>query len=191
MNICIYGASSSQIAPRYIEAVEHLGEMMGARGHMLIFGGGAQGLMGAAARGMQRSGGKIVGVAPRFFQADGVLFENCSEFIYTDTMRERKQIMETRADGIVMTPGGIGTLEEFFEILTLKQLGRHRKPFAVLNLEGYFDEMERMLARAVRERFMGEDTLRLYRSFTQPAPLLAYLEAGDAEEIPLERLKTI
>ena len=133
MVICVYGASSDTIHPDFLKAGEALGSAMARRGHSLVFGGGGHGLMGAVARGVASSGGSITGVAPRFFNVDGVLFDGCTEFVYTDTMRERKAIMEERADAFLMTPGGIGTFEEFFEILTLRQLGRHNKPISVLN----------------------------------------------------------
>ena len=90
---------------------------MADRGHNLVYGAGGQGLMGAVARGVHEKNGNIVGVVPSFFNVDGVLFGDCNELIFTETMRERKQIMEDRSDAFIMTPGGIGTFEEFFEIL--------------------------------------------------------------------------
>ena len=117
MNVCLYGASSTEIGEPYITATETLGEMLACRGHSLVYGAGGAGLMGAAARGMKRGGGYVVGVVPSFLKVDGVLFDGCDEMIFTDTMRERKQIMEERADAFVVTPGGIGTFEEFFEDL--------------------------------------------------------------------------
>ena len=97
MKICLYGASSDEIERDYIRRTESLGEKMGMRGHALIFGGGAAGLMGAAARGMTRAGGEIIGIAPSFFNVDGILYENCTQFIYTDNMRARKFEMANRA----------------------------------------------------------------------------------------------
>ena len=191
MNICIFGASSNAIDARYLDAGERLGEALAQRRHGLVFGGGANGMMGALARGTARFGGSILGVAPQFFHVDGVLYEGCTEFVYTETMRERKQIMEDRSDAVVMTPGGIGTLEEFFEILTLKQLGRHRRPIAVYNIGGYFDELLAMMERAVREDFMQRATLDLYGCFTEPKPLLDFLEAGESAAISVESLKNI
>lgn len=120
MNICIYGASSAQLEQIYYDKTEELGKMMAKRGHGLVFGGGATGMMGSAARGVDVEGGYILGIAPRFFDKPGVLYQNCSEFIFTDTMRERKKLLEERSDATIVTPGGIGTYEEFFEILTLK-----------------------------------------------------------------------
>ena len=131
MNICLYGASSTEIDKVYIEATEALGELLAKEGHSLVYGAGGAGLMGAAARGVKRGGGYIVGVVPSFLKVDGVLFDDCDETIFTNTMRERKQIMEERADAFIVTPGGIGTYEEFFEIYTLKQLGQLHKPIVI------------------------------------------------------------
>ena len=122
MNVCLYGASSTQIADSYITATEKLGEALAAAGHSLVYGAGGSGLMGAVARGMTRGNGTIIGVVPSFFKVDGILYDGCTEVVFTDTMRERKQIMEERSDAFVVAPGGIGTYEEFFEIYTLKQL---------------------------------------------------------------------
>ena len=106
----------------------------------------------ACARGAAQAGGEILGIAPSFFNQEGVLFPHCTRLHLTDTMRQRKEQMETLSQGFVMAPGGIGTLEEFFEILTLKQLGRHQKPIAVLNIRGYFDALEELLEGAVGVR---------------------------------------
>lgn len=176
MNICVYGASSQAIDKKYISAVEKLGEEMALRNHSLVFGGGTNGLMGAVVRGLQRKGGKCVGIAPTFFDAPGILHQTCDEFIFTNTMRERKQLMEDRSDGFIMVPGGIGTLEEFFEILTLKQLKQHDKPIAVFNVEGYFDDLESMIKKAFREGFMREGSDNLYKSFDETSALLDYFD---------------
>lgn len=178
MKICVYGASSSAIDPAFLAAGETLGREMARRGHSLVFGGGANGMMGAVARGVTAGGGEILGIAPSFFRVDGVLYERCTRFLYTDTMRERKRRMEENADAFVMTPGGIGTLEEFFEILTLRQLGRHEKPIAVLNTMGYYDSMRQMLQTAVDCNFMQAANLSLYAAFREPVALLDYLETA-------------
>jgi len=191
MNICVFGASSNAIEESYLNRVEAFGEELARRGHGLVFGGGAKGLMGAAARGAARGGGFILGVAPSFFNVDGVLYEHCTEFIHTETMRERKQTMEDRSDAVVMTPGGIGTFEEFFEMLTLKQLGRNNKPIAVFNVNGYFDEMQEMLEKSVRQNFMSHATLELYRVFTDGSKLLDYLESYDEAPREIKELKRI
>jgi len=178
MNICMYGASSTQLEKIYYEKAKEFGRIMAERGHGLVFGGGATGLMGAAVRGIMAAGGYSLGVAPTFFDKPGILYEDCSEFIFTQTMRERKQIMEDRADAFVMLPGGIGTYEEFFEIFTLKQLWQHSKPIAIYNINGYYDLFEQMLRHTVEQGFMKAECLELFGIFDNADDLLDYLERG-------------
>ncbi len=182
MIICVYGASSQTIHADYLAGVEAFGRDMGRRGHGLLFGGGDKGLMGAAARGVKAEQGRVIGVAPRFFNVDGVLYPHCDEFFYTDTMRERKQILEDKADAFVAVPGGIGTFDELFEILTLKQLGRHSKPVALLNLRGYYDPLLALLERAMAEGFMKEECRGLWAAFDSGEALLDYLEQYHSEQ---------
>jgi uncharacterized protein (TIGR00730 family) len=175
MNICIYGASSRKLAQEYYDAAEALGALMARQGHTLVFGGGKEGIMGAVARGAHAHGGKIIGIAPRFFDQPGILFADCTEFIYTDTMRERKALMEEHSEAFIVLPGGIGTYEEFFEMLTLKQLGRHNKPMVMLNTRGYYDPMAAMLQNTVDEGFMSADCLELYGVCNTPEEALDYI----------------
>lgn len=191
MNICVYGASSNKIDSAHIAAGERLGEYMAERGHTLIFGGGANGMMGAAARGMDRKGGKIIGVAPTFFNVDGILFERCTELIGTETMRERKQKMEDLSDAFIMTAGGIGTFEEFFEILTLKQLSRHKKAIVILNTEGYFNSLIEMMENAVKGQFMSKESLSLYKVAKTAEDAVAYIEKYVADDGDITRYKNI
>lgn len=191
MNICVYGASSTTINERYITKTEELGREMAKRGHGLVFGAGANGLMGAVARGVNSVGENIVGVVPSFFNVDGIIFEHCSELIRTETMRQRKQIMEDRSDAFIVTPGGIGTFEEFFEILTLKQLGRHKKPIAIFNIDGYYDSMENMIENAVAGNFLTEESKSLYRSFDGTEELLDYIENYDFDFADVTKMKNI
>lgn len=176
MNICMYGASSTELEKIYYEKAEEFGQTMAARGHGLVFGGGATGLMGSAVRGVSSASGYSLGIAPTFFDQPGILYDGCSEFIFTETMRERKQLMEDRADAFVMLPGGIGTYEEFFEILTLKQLGRHSKPIAIYNINGYYDQLKQMMQHTVNQGFMSAECLKLYGVFDKPEALFEYLE---------------
>ena len=144
MKICVFGAASPTIDKEYIQQVEILGEELAKRGHSLVFGGGGNGLMGAVARGVRAQNGYILGVVPEFFEDEDIekLYHDCDERIETKTMRERKQTMEDNADAFIIVPGGIGTFEEFFEILTLKQLCRHTKPIAIYNVLNYYDEKQ-------------------------------------------------
>lgn len=181
MNICVYGAASDSIGAIYKNAGEQLGEEMARRGHSLIFGGGAAGMMGATARGMSRGGGHITSIAPSFFDVDGVLFPECDEYIFTETMRERKKQLEDLSDGFVISPGGVGTFDEFFEILTLRQLNRHQKPIAILNTEGYYEYMLAMMQNAVDQHFMTPLNFDLFYVSDRVGDVLDYLEnPGDA-----------
>jgi uncharacterized protein (TIGR00730 family) len=189
MKICVYAASSDQINPAYIAAAEELGQTLARRGHSLVFGGGAQGLMGAVARGVSAAGGEILGVAPSFFNVDGVLYPHCTEFIYTETMRQRKQIMEDNAEAFIIVPGGIGTFEEFFEILTLKQLCRHDKPIAIYNIKGYYDEMLYMLEKATEKQFIRGGCMDLFRISEYIDELLDYVENPHRKQRAVQDLK--
>ena len=178
MNVCVYGASSTEIAQKYIDATEALGEALAKAGHGMVYGAGGNGLMGAAARGMTRCGGHIVGVVPEFLNVDGILYDKCDEMVFTETMRQRKQIMEERSDAFIVTPGGIGTYEEFFEIYTLKQLGRHQKPIILYNIDGFFDRLYDILKGLVADGFMRETCLSLLTMACTPEEVLAQLGAA-------------
>ena len=189
MRICIYGASGDQLDARYFEAARGLGEELGRRGHSLVFGGGAHGLMGACAEGAAAAGAEIVGVAPRFFDEPGVLFSGCTRFVWTESMRERKAAMEELAEAFVVLPGGIGTLEEFFETLTLKQLGLHGKPIALLNTLGYFNAVETLLEQAAEGGFMSRGCLKLCGFCSTPGEALDYAEHTEPLRGGLRRLE--
>ncbi len=179
MRLCVYGAASPTIDKDYIEKVELLGKIMVERGHSLVFGGGGNGLMGAAARGVRAAGGYILGVIPKFFGEEAVeeICDVCDQLVEPDTMRERKQIMEDNADAFIVTPGGIGTFEEFFDILTLKQLCRHNKPIAIYNINGYYNDLEGVMKNAIEKNFIKENCLDLYKMTDDLDELFAYLEA--------------
>ena len=162
MKICIFGASSEQIEKIYIDTAESLGRAVAVRGDAVIFGAGKYGVMGAAARGVSAAKGELIGVSPKFFIEDRVLYDGCTELVFTETMRERKAIMEDRADAFVICAGGIGTFEEFFEVLTLKQLRRHSKPIVIYNVNGYYDSLLNMMKKSVSEGFMSDECLKLY-----------------------------
>lgn len=162
MNICVFGSSSDKIDNIYLATAESLGRTIAKRGDTLIYGAGKCGVMGAAARGVTAEGGRLIGVTPNFFIEMDVIYDKSTETIYTETMRERKGIMEDKADAFIICAGGMGTFEEFFEVLTLKQLSRHTKPIIVYNVNGYYNSMLAMMQNAVEERFMSDDCKRLY-----------------------------
>ena len=191
MNICVYGASSNDIAKRYIEASEELGKSMARRAHTLVYGAGANGVMGGVARGVTAAGGKVIGIAPSFLNVDGILYDKCDELIKTHTMRERKQLMEDKADAFIMAPGGIGTFDEFFEILTLKQLSRHTKAIAVFNVDGYFDSLIALMEKAISENFIMPECIKLYSAFSDIDGMLDYIEGYVPKDLNVLRFKNI
>lgn len=191
MNICIFGAASSEIDDKYIKAVENLAQQLANSGHNLVFGAGGQGLMGAAARGFRAGGAKITGVIPEFFKDADIeaIYDDCDELIYTDTMRERKATMERRADAFITVPGGIGTFEELFEVLTLKQLGRHDKPIIIYNCDGYYSALEAMLDNAIDQHFVKENCRLLYGCFSDVQSIIDYLSADIKMDFSVKQLK--
>ena len=191
MRICVYGAASSWIDDEYKIKVEQLGREMVKRGHSLVFGGGANGLMGAVAKGVHAENGYILGVIPKFFEDENVeeLFLDCDKLIEPDTMRERKQIMEDNAEACIVDPGGIGTFEEFFEILTLKQLCRHNKPIAIYNIKGYYNELLYAIEQATQKHFIRGGCMDLFRISENLDDLFAYIENPDQEQKTIRELK--
>ena len=180
MNICIFGAAYEEIDDCYKEETYLLGKSMAERGHALIFGAGGAGLMGAAARGVKAGGGRITGVVPAFFTKQEVRFPACDELIITETMRERKARMEDGCDAFLILPGGLGTLDEFFETLVLKSFGKQPKPMAVFNIYGYYDKLKEFLIHAEAEKFIPKGRLDMYRMFNSREQLLDDLERQTA-----------
>ena len=162
MKVCIFGASGAEIDKAYIEQTEILGEKLAINGHSLVFGGGKFGLMGAAARGFTKGKGHITGVIPNFFKDYDVIYD-CDEFVWTENMRDRKKYMEDNSDAFIITPGGIGTYEEFLEVLTLKQLARLSKPIVIFNINGFFDKLLSVFDDNVRDGFIRKQTPELFK----------------------------
>ena len=189
MKICIYGASGQELPQPYFDAARELGRLLASEGHCLIFGGGAQGLMGACAEGAHELGGEIIGIAPRFFDEPGILYSQCSRFIFTDTMAQRKTAMFEQSEAFIALPGGIGTFEEFFETLTLKQLGRHRKPMALLNTLDYYNTLTALLERAVQDGFLARRCFALFGLCQTPRDALNHVLTEKAPVGNLYRLE--
>ena len=191
MNICIYGASSADIDKIFLDGAYEMGRGIAKRGHILYFGGGDSGVMGAAARGAYAEGGKMVSVVPSFFNVDGVLFPHSTDIIYTETMGERKQYLEAHSDAFIAMPGGIGTYDEFFECITNKQLGIHNKPVAVYNEDRYYDLVEKLLFHTAEKGFMKLECRGLCRFFDDREALLDYLESYIPEDNPFSFFKDV
>lgn len=191
MRICVFGAASDLIDDKYVALTEELCCKLAKNGHDLVFGAGANGLMGAAARGFKCGGGKITGIIPSFFKTDTIepIYSECDELIFTETMRERKKKMEDMADAFVVVPGGIGTLEELFEIITLKQLSQHTKPIAFYNIYNYYDKLMDFMSHCEDEKFIREGCQRLYISTDSDDRIMEYIEDDTPFEFNFKDLK--
>ena len=158
MNICFYGSGSKKIDKVYTDAAYELGCMMAKNGHTLVFGGGDTGMMGACAKGVHDNGGNSIGIAPKWMNKFEPLCERCSEFIYVDTMDERKKGFVENSDAFIISPGGIGTLDEFFEIVTLKKLKQHDKEIIVFNIDDFYGKMFEMIDEMSEKGFLYKQT---------------------------------
>ncbi len=176
MDICVYASSADKIQPIYKEETEKLGRRLAEKGHHIVYGGGARGLMGAIARGAKSADGKVTGIAPSFFDVDGELYDDCDHMIMTETMRERKKLLQQKSQVFLVLPGGIGTLDEFFETLVLKAFDKQPKPVILYNINGYFDKLREMMDHGIREHFIAPRIAKLYHIFDNAEELIIYLE---------------
>ena len=168
MKICIFGAASPDIDPVYMKAAYETGAFLAGKGHELIFGGGGDGMMGAAARGFHQAGGKVTGILPEFFGEVGIsenLYEKCDQVVYTEDIPERISRMKAMSDAFLVLPGGVGTYEEFFTVLVSGYLGRHEKKLAVFNVNGYFDPLLAMLRDGREREFISQEAMDRFRIF--------------------------
>ena len=155
-SIVVFCGSSAGHNPVYEEQATALGAALAKRGLTVIYGGARVGLMGAVANGALQNGGKVIGVIPHFLQKKELAHGSLTELILVDTMHERKTKMNELSDAVIALPGGFGTMEELFEMLTWGQLGLHQKPVAILNINGYYDGLQVMTSVMVREGFLSE-----------------------------------
>ena len=175
--VTVFCGSSDAVAARYVAAADELGAKLAKRGWRLVYGGGSVGLMGALARSVLGNGGQVTGVIPKALLDMGVGDGSVTELVVTEGMRDRKAVMDARGDAFVALPGGLGTLEEVLEVMTLKQLGYHDKAVAVLDLDGYFEPLWRQFQRGVDQGFIRPEYLDLWYPAPDIDALLRYLEA--------------
>lgn len=176
---CIFCGSSPGGRPAYTEATEDLGRLLVENDIGLVFGGASVGLMGRLADTVMSEGGEAVGVIPQSLVDREIAHLGLTDLHVVDTMHERKQLMADLSDAFVALPGGLGTLDELFEIYTWAQLGMHRKPIGILNVEGYFDGIADFLEHAVAERFVREDHREMLIVEDEPQPMLERLRSFD------------
>jgi uncharacterized protein (TIGR00730 family) len=175
MKVCVYCASSAQINQAFFDATIAVAKSFVDQNISVVFGGGSSGLMGQLADTMIDNGGNIKGIMPKFMNEVEWAHKRVVEFEFTDTMHERKAKFLEGIDGIVTLAGGTGTLEELFEVITLKRLGLFTKPIVILNTNGYYDPIKLMLDRSVEERFMSERHLEMWTFVEQPEDVIPAL----------------
>jgi uncharacterized protein (TIGR00730 family) len=185
-SVCVYCGSANQASQEYFTAARQMGETLAKRGLTLIYGGGRTGLMGALADSVIDRGGQATGVITAGMNTPELAHTRLSKLEVTGTIHQRKARMYELADGYIALPGGYGTLDELFETLTWAQIGEHSKPVGLLNVNGYYDDLLRMLDRAQQEKFLFPEHRRALLCDSQPEKLL---DAMLAFEPALEAVK--
>ena len=197
-SVCVFCGSNPGRRPEYLAGAADLGRVLAARGIRVVYGGAHVGLMGALADAVLAAGGEIVGVIPGLLVDAEVAHRGLSELRITGSMHERKALMADLSDGFIALPGGLGTLEEFAEIVTWAQLGLHAKPTGLLNLLGYYDELLGFLDHATQERFVrpghreqilarasAAELLAVMGGWTAPPrPAAKWIDAGGSDVVP-------
>jgi uncharacterized protein (TIGR00730 family) len=175
LSICVYCGSRHGADPAYTAAARALGTAIGQRGWQLVYGGGKVGLMGEVADATLAAGGRVVGIIPQTLQEREVGHPALHELHVVQTMHQRKQMMAERADAFIALPGGIGTLEELYEVWTWRQLGYHDQPIALLNTAGYYDALLSFMDHAVAQGFLTPEQQAVVQVGTEPETLLETL----------------
>jgi len=173
--VCVFCASSRSVGQVYIDAAMELGRLMGRDGIDLVYGGAAIGLMGAVAKGAHQEGGRVIGVLPEFFKVKDIEYLEADELIVVQEMRERKAVMDQRSDGFIVLPGGVGTLEEAMEILSMIQLRLTQKPLVFLNTENFYDGLINHIKKIIDLKFAKQETLKMFAIVNSPQEALDYL----------------
>lgn len=174
-SITVYSSSSAKLAPVYYEAGQRLGCAIARRGWSLVYGGNCIGLMDTLACAARKSGGQVIGITPRLMVEEGIADMQCDELVITDTMRERKALLEQRGDGFIALPGGLGTLEEIFEVIVSRSLGYHAKPIVLLNINDYYDPMLTMIEHGIEQAFIRPKVRSLWHATSDIDDALNYI----------------
>jgi uncharacterized protein (TIGR00730 family) len=181
--ICVFCGASPGARPEYAEATTELARLLVADGIGVVYGGGGVGLMGVLADAVLDAGGEIIGVIPRALVDREIAHRDVSDMRVVGSMHERKALMAELADAFIALPGGLGTLEELFEVYTWAQLGLHRKPCALLNVEGYYDAVAGFLTHAVEEGFLRKEHREMLMVESVPRALLERLREFEPEAV--------
>jgi uncharacterized protein (TIGR00730 family) len=174
-SICIFAGSSLGNSPIYREKVRELGKLIADNGFSIVYGGSVNGLMGEIANVVLANGGDVIGVMPRGLIKGENVHAELTQLVEVDTMHERKSKMSELADGYIALPGGLGTLEELFEILCWAQIGIHQKPIGILNINGYYDPLLNLVNHCIESGFSNDSPNQIINSSADPMELLSML----------------
>ncbi len=180
-SVCVYCGSSARVDQVYKDAAVELGQAIAANHWDVVYGGGRVGLMGLVADSALAAGSKVVGIIPQHIQAREIEHTDLSELHIVDSMHIRKQMMVDKGDAFVILAGGLGTLDEFFEILTWKQLGLHDKPVVMVNINGYWTKMVEAIKYIADQKFMRDEDLGMFQVVDTVAEVVAALERAPHE----------
>ncbi len=175
--VCVYCGSRNGKDATMEAVARDLGVAIAESGWRLVYGGGHIGLMGVVARHVRDHGGEVIGVIPQALVDRELAMHDATELVVTETLRQRKAVMDERSDAFIALPGGFGTLEELVETLTLRQLGYHNKPIIILNQQGYYDPLLTLFEHAVEQGFASHDQLGLYQAVPNVAAAVAVLKS--------------
>ena len=174
-SICVFCASSESVEDLFKDIALELGRKLGRRRIDLVYGGASIGLMGCLARGVHEEKGKVIGVMPEFFKTKEIEYSEADELIVTKNMRERKAVMDKRSDAFIVLPGGIGTLEEAMEILSMRQLCLTEKPLVFINTQGFYEGLRTIFEEMVDLKFAKPNIMDMYKMVPDPQSALDYL----------------
>lgn len=183
-SLCVYCGSSDRGSPAHHDAAERLGKVLARAGIRLVYGGGRIGMMGRIADAVLRGGGEVVGIIPQFLEQVEVGHSGVTQLIVTDNMHDRKQKMAELSDAFLIMPGGLGTLDETFEILTWKQLGLHEKPVVIADIDGYWRHLVDLIDHMIAQSYASPENRALFRvidSIDELLPALSAMPAYDHE----------
>ncbi|CBZ02745.1 TIGR00730 family Rossman fold protein [Clostridium botulinum] len=174
--ICVYSGSNLGLRYEYKESAKLLGKILAENEIELVYGGSRIGLMGEISNEVLRSNGKVIGVMPKGLFSGEMVHENLTKLIEVENMHERKQTMAELSDGFIALPGGLGTFEELFEVLSWAQLGIHKKPIGILNISNFFDPLLHMIKNTCTEGFMNESNIKLISVSDTPSELIKQMK---------------
>lgn len=177
--ICVYCASSPKVDDKFFKAAEELGEVLVKNDVTTVFGGGGKGLMGRLADTVIKCGGEIIGIMPEFMDKVEWGHKNLTEMIFVDTMHRRKELLIEGVDAVVALPGGCGTMEELFEVITLKRLNLFSSPIIIVNTDGFYDDLLNFMNTMVDEKFMSERHRKIWEVIDTPDKLFDAIDVAD------------